>query len=379
MYAPPRRVWWRWAAVVVTLGLLASLPPLIRHLPSPRTTSIDASALLARIRASTSTGFSGYAESHGSLAVPDVKQLGDLPSLLGDATKMRVWWSGSQQWRVDVISDIGETDTYGQPGATWTWDSQRRTATEIEGTPSIRVPRAADLLPSTLGQRLAGAAATAEVTRIAAHRIAGRTAQGIRLKPTGATTVDHVDIWADDATGLPLQVQLYVAGRTQPVLSTAFLTFGAAAPSPRTTSFLPPPDAVLRTVKAGNLQGLLGRLRRFPYPAELAGLPAAQGTPGLDGVASYGTALGTVAVVRLSDGDADRLADSLGTRGTAVNIAGARAQAVSTSLVNALLVRTRYRDLLIAGTVPAAILRAAYEQLADIAAPFGDPRSRRPA
>lgn len=151
---PRRNVLWRWSLLAALLVGLTSLPALARHLPSPATSREPAARLLAAVQASSRVAFSGYAESHGSLAVPDLPQLGELPGLLGGTTKMRVWWDGPSQWRVDKINDVGEADTYAFPGGSWLWDSERRRATELDGQPPVRVPRPADLLPTELGLSL---------------------------------------------------------------------------------------------------------------------------------------------------------------------------------------------------------------------------------
>jgi len=364
--APRLAVLTKWAAVALAMVILGSLPALARGLPSPGTSGESAASLVARIRASAPVGFSGYAESHGTLAVPDAAQLGDLPSLLGDTTRMRAWWASGAQWRVDVIGPLGEKDTYGLPGGTWVWDSERGRATVVEGEPPVRVPRAADLLPSTLGRRLAGAASVARLSRLPAHRISGHDAQGVRLAPTSLTTVDHVDIWADNRTAVPLQVQITARGATRPTISSAFLTISLRTPAATTTTFSPPPDAITSQVSAADLQGLLGRLFRVPYPRQLAGLQATEVLPGEAGVATYGDALGLLAVATLANSDADHFADALKGRATPVPIAGmpqARALAIGTPLITALLVSTRNSDILLAGTLPAATLQRAYLDL----------------
>lgn len=369
MVAVPRRVLVRWTAVVAVVAILAAIPAIARARPVPARDQESAAAIVSRIRDAKTLSYSGYAESDGTVSVPDVAQLGDLPSLLGDVTKIRVWSSAGAGSRVDVIDDLGETDTYtanSQPGSL-VWDSQERRVTIVHGAPPIRAPRAGDLLPSTLGERLAGATAGALVTRIGSHLVAGRTAQGIRIHPSGESTIDNVDIWADTKTGVPLQVQITPVGASRPSVSTAFLSFDTGTPATSTITFSTPADAKVRTTDASNLQGLLGRLRGFPYPPTLAGLADTQAVSGFPTVATYGNALQTIAVARLEPDDADRFAKAITLSATTItDIADAQAQSVSTPLVNALLVRAGRRDFLLAGTVSVATLRAAYDQLAAV-------------
>ena len=371
MSAAVRRSLIRWASVIVVLIALASVPALVRARPAPAQDGQSAAQLLARLRTAGGMSYVGYAESHGTLSVPDVAQLGDLPSLLGDTTKMRVWSRAGTGTRVDVVDDLGETDTYTGPGqeGSLVWASQERRLTVVHGAPPVRAPRAGDVLPTALASRLAAGIVDSSVTRIASHRIAGRSAQGLRVRPPGASTIDHVDLWIDPKTGLCLQAQVFAQGSTRPSLSTAFLSFSVTTPKTTTVTFVPPLDAKVRDVDANDLQGLLGRLRGFPYPSTVAGLSATQDIEGGTHVATYGDALRTLVVVRLSPDDADKLSRSI-TASTSesdvTDIPDAKAQEVSTPLVNALLVRAGFRDFLLAGTVPAATLRTAYDELAAV-------------
>ena len=104
----------------------------------------------------------------------------------------------------------GETGQHRTPTALWTWDydSNRATLEEVVLDPRVRLPVAADLLPSGLAERLLTDATTAEVTSLPSRRIAGRDTEGLRLRPVDRrTTVDHVDVWADASLRHP------VAGR----------------------------------------------------------------------------------------------------------------------------------------------------------------------
>ena len=73
--------------------------------------------------------------------------------------------------------------------------------------------------------------------------VAGRSVPGLRLHPSDPrTTISHVDVWADAATGLPVKVEIYGASGG-PVLSSAFLDLTISTPAAATTGFTPPPGA----------------------------------------------------------------------------------------------------------------------------------------
>ena len=59
-------------------------------------------------------------------------------------------------------------------------------------------------------------------------------------RPTGRTTVGHIDVWADPGTGLPVQVEVTGRGAATPVLVSRFLDLSLRAPDP---AVLVPPVA----------------------------------------------------------------------------------------------------------------------------------------
>src|SRR5215212_7987068 len=100
----------RWAAVAALIAALLALPAVIRALPAADA-SVPAAELRARVLATESLRFSGYAVSAGNLALPVTDQLGSVADLFSDRTTMRVWWRGPADNRVDVVRPTGETST----------------------------------------------------------------------------------------------------------------------------------------------------------------------------------------------------------------------------------------------------------------------------
>ena len=144
----------RWAVVAAGVALLCGLPVIASALPVsvPRLT---ASQLRARILASADESYAGYAESNATFGLPPVSGLTGLTSLLNGVTKMRVWQATPARWRVDVLSDAGERDTYQLSACrSFIWDSGDQLLTEVRGQQTYRLPRAADLVPPALALRL---------------------------------------------------------------------------------------------------------------------------------------------------------------------------------------------------------------------------------
>ena len=89
----------------------ARLPPL-----PAQDQDISATDLLARIEASRNHPYSGYVESLGTLQFPMTDRFTDVGALFGERTRMRVWWRGAADWRVDKVLVAGETDLFHDAG-----------------------------------------------------------------------------------------------------------------------------------------------------------------------------------------------------------------------------------------------------------------------
>ena len=103
--------------------------------------------LVAAARASAAISHEGYAETTGTLGLPDLPRLGEVAALLGGTTHARVWWRSPAAWRVDRVTATGESGIYAWRGALHTWDYESRRARTIIASSSVRLPRVDDLLP----------------------------------------------------------------------------------------------------------------------------------------------------------------------------------------------------------------------------------------
>ncbi len=365
---PARRTALRnWSAVGAGLLALGSLPAILAAVPAGGAATVSATALLARVRASATVAYSGYAESHGTLALPKVPRLSGVDDLLSGTTAMRVWYADPNRYRVDEIGLVGETDIYQLDFGTWRWESDSRRATLIEGRPAVRLPRAGDLLPAELGRRLAAAAQPEEVRRLGARRVAGRTALGLRITPRDpTTTVGRVDLWADRGTGLPLRVE--VSGRNAaPTMATAYLDLEMGRPGDRLTAFLPPSDASLNTTNAPDIAAAVDRFADFELPPTLAGLARRErvtGIGGNGGTATYGEGYSLLTLLPLPPTVGSAILISLqGPPAVQLEIPGAFASAVTTPLINAVLLNSNQGYFLLAGSVRLPMLERAATQL----------------
>jgi hypothetical protein len=291
----------RWAVVVGGVAVLVALPAAIGALPAHRS-NIGADQLLARIRGSAETPYQGYAESTGGLALPVTQQFKDVADLFGETSQLRAWYRGPRDWRIDTITVAGESDVHASPAGTWTWDYESNRATWTSGVrpPDARLPIAADLLPTNLARRLLSEADAGRVSRLPAKRIAARSAPGLRLVPhEPGSTIDHVDVWADERTGLPLRVDVHGSGTT--VLSTRFLDFSTHLPSRSDTAFVPPPTAHILTLDAPDVAAEINQFGRITPPPSLGGLARNPALPAFGSIGVYGSGVTELAAVPLPD------------------------------------------------------------------------------
>jgi hypothetical protein len=322
---------------------------------------MTAAALRARILASSGVAYSGYSESSVSLGLPDLPDLGQVSTLLDGITDQYTWYLSAGQWRADVITQDGESDTYQTSQGTFLWDYSSNLLTQVVGTQPFRLPRAADLLPPALARRLLGYASPADhITRLPSQRIAGLDAAGLRLVPANpVTTVGQIDVWANPANGLPVEVAVTGRGSAQPVLVTRFLNLNQSPPSLATVTPNPAPGVGLTTTQLPDVSGILNGFGPL-LPGQLAGMTRIVSPGGLADVAAYGTGFSRFAVLPLPSSvgnSALSAADDAGAGGVAL-ADGVTGALVQTPLVNVLLVQPPGGGpvYLLTGTVAATLL-----------------------
>ena len=310
---------WRWGAVAAGTAALVALPLAVRALP-PARDPVPATDLLAAVDRSGTVGYSGYAEAFGGLSLPLTYTLSTVADLFGDHTRLRVWWRGERDWRVDAVDAAGERGLHRGADGVWRWDYERNLATQTS-EPPVRLPRAADLDPAALGRRLLSEARPEEVSRLPGRRVAGRSAPGLRLRPADpGSTIERVDVWVDAPTGLPLRVEVWAAGGTRPVVQSAFLDFSARMPAARDTAFSPPDGAWVSRELNQDPAAAINVFSPVIPPLELAGLPIRRRVEGLGSVGTYGTGLTVLVAVPLPGRIAGPLVDQIArTPGVTVN------------------------------------------------------------
>jgi hypothetical protein len=365
----------RWAAVAAVALVVVALPLVAGALPV-RAAAVSVTELYDRIRASARLPYQGYAVSTGRTGLPSLPQLGDVARLFNGDTQLRVWYAAPDRWRVDVIDLATERDVYQSPDRQSIWDYGGNQLTEVIGTAPVRLPRGADLVPPDLARRLLSASAgpaAGQLTPLPARRVAGVVAAGLRLTPADArTTIGQVDVWADPASGLPLQVAVTARGAGTPILVSQFLEISLeispAGPDPSVLT-PPAPRAGIGYTVTGTQDIVAGltSVRPGPLPDRLAGLARSAASPaGQLGVGGYGDGLAqfvVLSVPRQVGVDATRSATRAG--GAPLTFPGGSGVLVSTPVLAVLVLSARSvrRTYLLAGLVGGDLLKQAGVEL----------------
>lgn len=356
----------RFGLVAAGTALLCAIPAIVASWPVPAS-ALSAAQLRARILASAGVPYQGYVESNAGLGLPTLPDVGDVTSLLDGTTDQYAWYRSASEWRADVLTTGGETDTY-QAGVTGTfvWDYGSNTLSQILGTEPVRLPRAADLLPPALAQRVVRYAGPG--TRLAtlpSQRIAGVDAAGLRLSPDSASSIIRsVDVWADARTGLGLEVEIFGRGSAAPVLVSRFLDVSFARPGAAIVQPAPGPGVNYESSSLPDVTRILNSYGP-PLPARLGGAPRVAGVPGLPDVAAYGTGLARFAVIPLPDRNGYSVLQAASSAGVTVQLpGGSTAVVIQTPLLTVLLTQQPAGPVyLLTGTVTAAALEQAARQL----------------
>ena len=347
----------RWAAVAAVVALLCAMPLLASALPAS-IPKLTAGQLRDRILASAHLSYAGYAESDATFGLPSLPGLADVTSLLDGVTKMRVWQASPDQWRVDVLSDTGERDTYQLGSRSYIWDSGEELLTEVVGQPALRLPRAADLAPPALALRLLDEAGQhARFSVIPPLRVAGSAAAGLQMTPVDpASTIARIDIWAEPGNGLPLMVEIFGRSARTPALESQFFQVGPWRPEAAVLTPQRGPGTGFTAATARSLAGELNHLGEENLPPQLAGRDRVPGPPAFDDVGVYGGGLSTFVVLGIRVGNL--VENALNAGGVPVDLSGETGALISAPLVNAVIVQPVGSNLtyLIAGTISASVL-----------------------
>ena len=368
-YVVAMRAGWRWAVCAVTVAVLVAAPFAVRYAPVSAPDAGPA-ALLARMQASWSNPYQGYAESSGTLALPATDQLNDLSTLLSGRTQMRVWWRSATDWRSDTITPAGERSTRTTVAGSLVWDYEdnRVGVAAPDADNPVRLPRETDTLPPQLAARMLSEATADELSALPGRRVAGRPAEGLELRPSDSlSSVGRVDVWADAASGIPVLVEVFGRAGDLPAMSSTFLDFSDAAPATADLAFVAPPGARIRSVARSDIVRDIARFGGPRPPDTLLGFTRSRPGARVQTIGEYGEGVTQLVVSAVSAQLAGSLRDSLKLASGARELP--EGLVVSVGPLGLLLTTSRGGTTwLVAGTVTADGLARAATELGAVAA-----------
>ncbi len=344
----------RWVVVAALAAAVVGAPVALAAWP---VADGDATVVevLAGAQSSDQRGWSGYVETRGTLQLPSADRFDSVGALFGEEIRMRAWWRDDDAWRVDQLSTAGETDLVrGDDLITeWNYESGR---VNVSPDPEIRLPRASDLLPPVLGERVLADADPASTSRLPARRVAGRVALGLRVQGSSRSSIERADVWVDESSGVPLHVEIFAAGDADPSFRSTFLDFDPEMPSSERVSFVPPADAERSFDDVLDIADAANQYAHVAPPADVAGLDRSDSSDGAVGV--YGSGLTQLIAIPLRDREAVPLREQLQqTRGSREVPAGT---VVAVGPLGVMLTGgEREGGWLLAGTVTGATLETA--------------------
>lgn len=341
--------------MLTVVAVLCALPAAARVRPV-RAPAVDLAGLRDRIAASTGQPHQGYVQSAGALGLPALPGLSTVTAYLSGTTELRTWYAGTDRWRVDVLGPGTEQGHYRTADAQYVWDYGDNQVTRVVGPQAVRLPRPADLTPPDLGRRLLSIAAGDRIEPLAARRVAGIVAAGLRIVPAAAgTTIAHIDIWADPGTGLPLQAEVTARGGSRPVFVTRFLEVHLSTPP---ADVLTPPDAPgagFVETETPDVISAVGRWGAGTLPDRLAGQTRRAAVDAVDAVGLYGAGLAQFVVLAVPGRIGAQVYGDLALVGRELEFAEGTAALVATGLLTVLVVRSA-RTYLVAGLVGPALM-----------------------
>lgn len=251
----------RWLAPLVSAAVLASAGAVIAATssatadqPLPRR---SAAQLLVDVQDARLEGLSGTVVQTADLGLPALPSAGggdsaEFSSLVSGSHTLRVWSAGEDKSRVALLGQYGESDLVRDGSDVWAWSSSTNTARHLElpagserGDDRSEAPDASALTPQQAADKaLAAIDPTTAVSTDRTAVVAGRSAYQLVLEPKDdATLVGSVRIAIDGTTHVPLRVQVFATGASEPAFEVGFTSFDPSTPDDSIFAFNPPPGA----------------------------------------------------------------------------------------------------------------------------------------
>jgi outer membrane lipoprotein-sorting protein len=240
------------AAAVVVIGGGAAAGTLVAS-ADPSLPERSAAQLLVDLQGAKVDGFSGTITQTADLGLQKVPALAggsqdgaSIANLITGNNTVRVWYAGEDKVRLALLGVLGESDMIRNGKDVWLWRSQNGTATHLTVPAGEKTPHAAPALPSTPQEAADAALAaidpTTAVSTTGAAEVAGRDAYELVLAPKDTESlIGQVRLAIDAEHHIPLRVDVYAKGATNPAVRVAFQQISFTVPDAEQFTFNPPP------------------------------------------------------------------------------------------------------------------------------------------
>jgi outer membrane lipoprotein-sorting protein len=359
-----RRLHWAAPFVVASIiGLVALAPTLSAGASTPSLAPLTPQQLLVKAQQAKVNALSGSIRLTANLGIPNLGSLAAVSgrdsafsplSLLSGSHDARVWFDGPDRQRIAMASSLAESDVIHNGADVWTWASSGSVVHHWHSTTTSKKSGKADTEAKTgtmptpdqaAKQVLDQITPSTGVTVTTPAYVAGRSVYELVLRPNAAqSTVDHVGIAVDSATGLPLQVSLFAKGATTPALQLGFTSISFSRPAASTFNFSPPPNAHVTT--NGSALNAFSNPRTERRQADVAGpsdvgpivgVPPQAGQSGQSGQTKYAGQDWTSVVIAANSSGLPAQANIVLRASTAVSGSWGSGRLVQSSLINVLL------------------------------------------
>ncbi|WP_375423680.1 outer membrane lipoprotein carrier protein LolA [uncultured Friedmanniella sp.] len=250
-----RRPALRWAAPLALLAVVGGTGVLATTANAdPTLPTKSPEQLLVDVANAKVDGLSGTVVQTADLGLPSLPSSGsastqELTSLLSGTHTLKVWTSGEDKARLEVLDNLAATDVIRNGSDVWTWSSEANAATHRTlpaGDSTDKAPVSPDV-PTTpqqaAQQALAAVGDTTDVSVVDGQPVAGRTVYELVLAPKDTrSTLESVRIAVDEKTSVPLEVEAIAKGGTT-VFDVAYSSVDFGVPDSTQFDFTPPPGA----------------------------------------------------------------------------------------------------------------------------------------
>lgn len=256
----------RWGVPVVAVAVVGAAvgagPVIAAVQGDPSLPDRTAAQLLAEVaktaRHQAPPAMSGTVVETASLGLPALPLPGGSSSspmsLLSGSHTIKVWYGGDGRVRLALPGPMSETDVISTgTGEAWLWQSDQNTAVRYklpQGTGADGAKAAHTALPTATtpadmaAEVLKAADESTAVTVENGQHVAGRAAYQLVLTPKDTSSlVKQVKLALDGENYIPLRVQVFAKGASEPAFEVGFTQVSFSAPAPENFAFTPPAGA----------------------------------------------------------------------------------------------------------------------------------------